>query len=135
MERKEIYVETNKKPNACKFLYACKMGYCAKIANYICRGGNINAVTAVSRKSGLMLALENKHHTAAMLLLNCGIDLTIKDFRGRTAKDYADNNFKEIIDKRSKPQEYSDGVVLKDEMVGNFCKLQEIGDEYSFKKD
>ncbi len=97
MEKGITTVKKTKKPNACRFLFACMLGECAKIADYIELGGDINVTSTVTKKSGLIYALENKKYTAASLLIHCGIDLTLKDKKNKTAMDYADDVFKELM--------------------------------------
>ena len=90
-------VKKDKKPNVCRFLYACKKGDLGYVEEYLVFGGNVNATSPVKHKSGIMYALENKNYNVATFLLYHNIDLSIKDTQGKTANDYANADFKEIL--------------------------------------
>jgi ankyrin repeat protein len=75
-------------------------------------GSDVNNTTTHSDQTALHLAVKNKHHDAAIYLIQNHTDLTVKDINGKTALDIAAENglsslLKEFIKNDSRLGEFA----------------------------
>jgi ankyrin repeat protein len=68
---------------------ASERGFTKIVELLVAAGSDVNNITGLNYQTALHLAVENKHHNAAVYLIQNRTDLTVKDINGKTALDIA----------------------------------------------